>query len=124
MKSLQGVTLNQENLTSGEKERLKALFKKLDADKDGRLSPEDLHETMRHDGLLGVSLRDCGDMIWECAGFTHDRYAENYGLNMREFANAYVRAKSDCQGAEPRRLYNYMLYKLIDKDDDALITAD
>lgn len=113
---LLGHVLNQENLIPAEKTRLRAIFKKLDVDGDGLISAEDLQKSLHAEGLLGVSLKECKDMVWECAA--------GKGLSLVALSNMYVRAKLDTTGCEPRRLYHFILYKLIDKVDDGDVTAD
>lgn len=113
---LLGHDLNRDHLIPVEKSRLRTIFKKLDVDGDGLISAEDLKKSLQVEGMTGVSLKECRDMIWEVQA--------GKGLSLGTFANVYVRAKLDTTGCEPRRLYHFILYKLIDKVDDGDVTAD
>jgi len=109
--------LPQKYLTHTEKVCLRRVFGHLDLEHDGRLDAVELREAMRLEGIL-IGASEAEQMIWEV-----DESGRG-SLSITEFANAYIRAKNDAEAKEPRRLYNYITYKMMDKNSDGDITSD
>ena len=65
------------------------------------------------------SAAEAEDMLWEL-----DDNARRDGLDWKEFAFSYLRAKNDDNFTTPRRLYFFILYKMIDIDGDGDIRVD
>merc|ERR1711990_1316635 len=58
------------------------------------------------------------DMLWEVS------LQPEPGLTFEQFTGAYARARNDLDGQEPRRLYNYLVYSLMDLDVSGTVSAD
>lgn len=109
------------SLSKKELTGLRAVFQRLDADGDGWLSASDLYRAMRlhgPTGLRGVSRQQARDMLWEAS------LCSGPGLTFEGFTGAYARAKADTEGIEPRRLYHYIVYNLMDADANGTVTTD
>merc|ERR1711972_796677 len=99
--------------------QLQRVWQRLDADGDGILTPEDIFRSLRISGLGGVSRQEASDMLWEVSLSPEPR------LTFEGFIAAYARAKHDTSKAhEPRRLYNYIVYTLIDLDLNGAVSSD
>merc|ERR1740117_2132393 len=101
-----------------ELEQLQNVWRRLDVDGDGILTPNDLLRAVHAHGLRGVSRQDAYDMLWEVS------MQPDPGVSFEGFTGAYARARRDKHGREPRRLYNYIIYSLMDMDLNGTVSAD
>jgi len=101
-----------------ESAQLAQVFRRLDIDQDGKISDTDLQHALHSHGLLGVSKKDAREMLWEVA------WGAEPALTLPAFKGAYARIKADTKGLEPRRLYNYIVYSLMDIDADGYVRHD
>lgn len=105
-------------LGESELEQLRKVWRRLDVDGDGILTPKDLLRAVHSHGLRGVSKKDAYDMLWEVS------LQPEPGLSFEGLTAAYARSKIDTSGHEPRRLYNYIVYSLMDADLNGTVSAD
>ncbi|CBZ51753.1 putative EF-hand domain-containing protein [Neospora caninum Liverpool] len=98
-------------LTPQELALLRQAFAKLDQDGDDWLSPEDLRRSMHADGICATKA-EAETYVWEVDEDGDGRLA------FPDFALLYARARRGVRRREPRKLSNYLIYRLIDLDCD------
>jgi len=111
-------------LLPAEVARLRRVFYLLDVDQDGKLTTDDLHRAMKMQGIRGVSRCDVREMLWEVQMLTPLRGRAEPFLTSENLLCLYARVKADDQNRLPRRLYHYILYRLMDRDGDGSVSAD
>ncbi|KAF4675238.1 hypothetical protein FOL47_008077 [Perkinsus chesapeaki] len=111
--------VNGKSLTKQERHRIKGAFKSLDLDEDGFLSDEDLAMSMKADGIK-VNDKALLDMMWEASEIHPvstidlDLNLKKPKLSLRDVQLLFVRGKNDKSGRQPKRLYVYILYRVMD----------
>ncbi|CEM24107.1 unnamed protein product [Vitrella brassicaformis CCMP3155] len=105
------------HLTQHEQANIRRVFFELDINEDSVIDAYELQHSMREDGII-LPLRAVQGLIWEA---DEDL---NGVLSLDEVMRMYLRAKNDSTGLEPRGLFNYVLYKVLDRDRDRSIQMD
>ena len=100
-------------LSVAERIDLERVFKQI-ANSNDSIDSRNLLDAFISVGVDGMSLKNCADLIWESGGVSE--------MIFLEFSLCYLNGRSRLNS--PKRLFSFILFKMIDSNSDGFISAD